>query len=102
MIRCAIFISFLLAFIGCSNHRNSEKEFPSRSVTVNGRTYNYRIYVPENRDLNSKIPIMLYLHGSGSRGDDNQSQINDISWAINENRDKFPFVIVIPQCRPET
>ncbi len=71
-------------------------------MTVNGNTFNYRIYVPENRDLNSKIPVMLYLHGSGSRGDDNQSQLGDISSLVNENREIFPFILVFPQCRAET
>lgn len=102
MNRSAIFIFLVLAFVGCSDHSNSEKDFPARSVTVNGNTFNYRIYVPENRDPASKVPVLLYLHGSGSRGDDNQSQLGDISSIVSENRERFPFVIVFPQCRPGT
>lgn len=102
MKRCSIFIILLLTIAGCSDHRASEKKFPARSVTINGSTYNYRIYLPEKRDSNSMIPVMLYLHGSGSRGDDNRSQLNDISSSINDDPDRFPFIIVIPQCRPDT
>jgi len=88
-----------LIFLGCSEHGHSEADFPSRSVMVNGIAYGYRVYVPANRDPNIKIPVMLYLHGSNRRGDDNGAQLEDIASVVNANRQRFSFIIVLPQCR---
>jgi len=86
----------------CSDHGVSEREFPSRSVSVNGKEYKYRIYIPENRDPGQKIPVMLYLHGSGARGDDNQEQLNGFRSFISHDPENYTFAIVMPQCRPDT
>ncbi len=101
MTKLLLFAAVISIAAACSNHRRSfsEENYPSRSITVNGQTYNFRIYVPINRDPNVKIPVMLYLHGSNRRGDDNQSQLSDIASAISANRERFSFVIVFPQCR---
>jgi predicted peptidase len=45
---------------------------------------------------------MLYLHGSGMRGDDNIAQVDGFRWAIEPIKDKVDFIIVLPQCRAET
>jgi predicted peptidase len=97
--RYRLFIIILaFAAFGCSNGV-SEKEFPSQSVVVNGKEFKYRIYVPENRDPSKKIPVMLYLHGSGSRGDDNQAQLGGFSSFIPRDKERYNFAIVMPQCR---
>ncbi len=45
---------------------------------------------------------MLFLHGSGSRGDDNTTQIDGIRWALEPIKEKINFIIVVPQCRANT
>lgn len=45
---------------------------------------------------------MLYLHGSGARGDDNIEQVDGLRWAIEPIKDKIDFIIVLPQCAPDT
>ena len=96
-----LLILVLLAF-GCSDRGDWEKDLPVRSVVVNGTEYKYRIYLPENRDPGQRIPVMLYLHGSGARSDDNQSQVAGFRDLIAEYRERFTFAIVMPQCRPGT
>ncbi|MCL2298563.1 MAG: prolyl oligopeptidase family serine peptidase [Firmicutes bacterium] len=61
----------------------------------------YRVYVPEN--AGAKLPLLLYLHGAGSRqGDDNRRQVIDNSFfkAIlsEESLAAYPCVILAPQC----
>lgn len=103
MLKPALFTLLCLALGGCSDHGNSVSDFESRSVTVNGKTYDYRVFVPKGRDpKNVKIPVMLYLHGSGSRGDDNIKQADGFSSAIAPVKEKINFIIVLPQCREET
>ena len=58
----------------------------------------YRIYAPEGEAL----PLVLYLHGSGERGDDNRAQTkkNSIMQTLlnEENLQKYPCIILAPQC----
>ena len=79
-----------------------DDKFLTRTLTVGGQTYNYRVYVPPNLDSNQKAPVMLYLHGSNRRGTDNQSQVEDLTDSIKWHPENFPFIIVFPQCRPDT
>ncbi|MFN2412989.1 MAG: prolyl oligopeptidase family serine peptidase [Pyrinomonadaceae bacterium] len=99
MIRLFAVVLFALLVSNCSDHGKSEAEFPSRTVDVNGIKYRYRIYSPPKRVPNEKIPVILYLHGSGARGDDNQSQLGIWPEYLAENPGRFSFVIVFPQCR---
>ena len=87
-------------YAGCGSRTFTEDQFPSRSVNVNGRTYQYRIYLPKLVGTREKLPVMLYLHGSNRRGDDNHSQLLDLADTIAANPPNF--IIVFPQCRGET
>jgi predicted peptidase len=84
---------FVCLFAACSN-RGWLNEYQPREV--NGR--GYRVYVPPNRDPNQKLPVILFLHGSGSRGNDNLAQIDTFRWSIEPVKDRFNFITVLPQC----
>ena len=100
MKRLEALLLFLGAILtGCSDHGNSREDFLGRSVNVDGNQYHYRVFVPKNRDPNIKLPVMLYLHGSGARGDDNIAQIDGFRWAIEPVKDEVDFIVVLPQCR---
>jgi predicted peptidase len=91
-----------LASIGCSDHGNAPDDYLARTAISEGKNYGYRVFVPKNRDPNTKVPVMLYLHGSGARGDDNFEQIDGLRWAIEPFKDRVDFLIVLPQCRENT
>jgi len=86
----------------CSDRSKSLTGFEERSVTTNGSTRGYRVYIPKDRDPKVKLPVMLYLHGSGVRGDDNIAQADAFSMAIDSVREKIDFIVVIPQCPENT
>jgi predicted peptidase len=52
-----------------------ESGFLRRSVTLRLATIDYRVYVPVGYDPARKYPVILYLHGRGGRGNDNEKQI---------------------------
>lgn len=52
----------------------SAKKSPDGSM-VYSNFIPYRYYLPQNYDSSKKYPIVLYFHGAGSRGDDNESHI---------------------------
>src|SRR5438128_6466126 len=96
-----VFMSSLLdTSAACA--KNQESGFLDRSVAVNGTSYKYQVFVPENWSPKQKWHIILFLHGAGERADDGlvQTQVG-IGRAIREHRDRFPAIVVLPQCRKE-
>ena len=91
----AILIAVLVA---CTSRSSVLTQFEPREVGGRG----YQVFVPANRDPNAKLPVMLFLHGSGLRGDDNTTQIDGIRWAIEPIKERIDFIIVVPQCRQNT
>lgn len=63
-------------------------------------TMPYRLFRP---NVTGKLPLVLYLHGSGGSGDDNQKQLGlgnifgTRVWALPENQKTFPCYVVAPQ-----
>jgi predicted peptidase len=98
--------SLLLAIVvlvlsSCAYLRN-DVDFLRREVRVGENTFGYRVYVPKDRQPGVKLPVMLYLHGSGSRGNDNERQVEGFNRFIKKNPENFNFIIVFPQGRAET
>ena len=77
-----------------------ETGFLNRTVAVDGTTYRYVVFVPIEWTSNKKWPVVLFLHGAGERGDDGlmQSQVG-LGGAIRVHSDRFPAIVVMPQCR---
>jgi predicted peptidase len=65
-----------------------------------GRTLPYRLLKPLDYDPGKKYPLVLFMHGAGERGDDNQAQLKNAvtAFALKKNREKFPCFVVAPQC----
>ena len=63
----------------------------------------YRILFPKEYDVLKKYPLILILHGSGERGNDNESQlIHGASLFLKEEiRASYPAIVVFPQCAKE-
>ncbi len=78
--------------------------FLNRRIVLNGITYRFQVYIPEEwrRDDGKQWPIILALHGRGERGTEGMWQTQfGIAQAVRNHPDRWPFVIVMPQC-PET
>lgn len=77
-----------------------KKEF----VLSEGKVLPYRILYPENYDKSKKYPLLLFLHGAGERGKDNEKQLTHGAklFITEENRKNFPAIIIFPQCPEES
>ena len=75
----ALFLFILCASVGYAQTPAStpqrETGFLRRSVTLRLTTIDYRVYIPAGYDPAKKYPVILYLHGRGPRGNDNEKQI---------------------------
>jgi predicted peptidase len=79
--------------------RQNAEMFQSRSIKVGSTEYRYRVFVPKGWSKKKKWPVMLFLHGAGERGDDNDAQTRvGIGPAILRQQESFPFIVVMPQC----
>jgi len=60
----------------------------------------YRILVPRNYDATKTYPLLLFLHGIGERGTDNEQQLTlgAALFQADSIRTKYPSFIVFPQC----
>ncbi|MDP2368396.1 prolyl oligopeptidase family serine peptidase [Rhodoferax sp.] len=80
-----------------------ETGFLQRSVTLDGVSYRYQVYLPAQHTPTRAWPIALFLHGSGERGDDGRAQAQvGIGSAIRADPGRFPLVVVMPQARRDT
>lgn len=74
----------------------SEKEFVSEKT---GKKLKYLAYSPKK---NENVPLILYLHGAGSRGDELSSMSPVGPVGELENGRRIPAKIVAPQCYGDT
>jgi predicted peptidase len=94
---------FLLAFalLFLSLQIFAQGVFEKKSfVNEAGQSLSYQILFPVNYDPSIKYPVVLVLHGAGERGDDNVAQMKyGTQVFLNpENQQKFPAIVIFPQC----
>ena len=60
----------------------------------------YQLLQPRNIDSTKKYPLILYLHGAGSRGVDNKIPNTHIQSLLlaDSNRTQYPCFVLVPQC----
>jgi beta-glucosidase len=76
-------------------------EFSPRIFTERGNALNYQVLYPANFDENKKYPLLLFLHGAGERGSDNQKQLTHGSELFLQNQQDYPAIVLFPQCPAE-
>lgn len=77
----------------------------SRHVFVhNNDTMPYRLLLPANFDAGKKYPLILFLHGSGERGNDNEKQLlhGGGLFLTDSIRKNYPAIVVFPQCSAQS
>jgi predicted peptidase len=74
-----------------------------KEVFITGKdTLRYRLLMPRGAAEGKKYPLVLYLHGAGERGRDNQRQLYHVPPALVDSagRKNFPCILLVPQCPP--
>lgn len=75
--------------------------YEHKSFTAqDGTELNYRLLTPPEDARGKKFPLVLFLHGAGERGSDNEKQlIHGSQMFLNPtNRENFPAFVLFPQC----
>ncbi|MCE9608514.1 MAG: phospholipase [Planctomycetia bacterium] len=80
--------------------------FAERSAPAEGHALpgldavRYRLMRPERIVPGETYPLVIFMHGGGERGDDNEMQLKYLPeiLARPENRERYPCFVVAPQC----
>jgi len=79
------------------DHRD---RFEPRTYVAGDFSLPYRLLKPKGYDPKQKYPLVIFLHGAGERGSDNEKQLlhgmND--FASDEIMNKYPAFVMAPQC----
>ncbi len=88
-----------LLLAGVAGWRNPAEEFEAREYKdASGARLLYRLFKPKEIAGGAKIPMVLFLHGAGERGDDNKAQLKHCVRRYVEQQAKYPCLVVAPQC----
>tara|TARA_R110002050_G_scaffold238353_4_gene374415 strand:+ start:46 stop:807 length:762 start_codon:yes stop_codon:yes gene_type:complete len=91
----------VLLFIFFGSKMSAQESLYKAKNFIKGQdTLQYRIMYPKNFDKTKPYPIVLFLHGAGERGNDNNTQLVHGSsvFASKKNRKNFPAIVIFPQC----
>ena len=107
MLRFSLAVSALGAILATTMTQvlgvDSQTGFLNRRLSLAGVTYRYQVFVPaswsKSTSRRTKWPVILFLHGAGERGEDGLLQTEvGIGRAIRRSVDRFPCVVLLPQC----
>ena len=74
--------------------------FEKHIFTSGKDTLRYRLLRPEKEVADKKYPLLLFFHGAGERGNDNELNLVHVPELLTDSagRKKYPCFIVITQC----
>lgn len=73
-------------------------EFVERTLEFDGRPHRYQVFVPASRAGGRSPAVIVFLHGSGERGDDGgKPTLVGIGPYIRSRQAEFPAIVVFPQ-----
>jgi len=87
-------------FFGSSLLAQDFKAYEKKQYVQGSGVLPYRMLLPENYDSEKKYPLILFLHGSGERGNDNEKQLTHGAelFLRDSIRKNHPAIVVFPQC----
>lgn len=91
-----LFLLLATSFLYAQNFQAFEK----KEFVVGNDTMPYRLLLPENYNPAIRYPVILFLHGAGERGKDNELQLVHGArlFLKEEVRKDFPSIVIFPQC----
>lgn len=92
-----LIVCILIAFTKLCN-----AQFEKASFQVNGSSLPFQISFPDNYDETKQYPLLIFLHGAGERGTDNERQlVHGKDFIVENTKSKYPAIVIVPQC-PES
>jgi predicted peptidase len=99
LLSCKLFrIVIFLILLFCS--KSIQAQFEEHIFDLGGKSMPYLLMKPLGYDSTKSYPLILFLHGSGERGQDNKRTLTHIESLLtaDSNRTAFPAFVLVPQC----
>lgn len=78
-----------------------DAEIKRRTISVNGREQNFQVYVPAKLAGQENLPVIVFLHGIGQRGEGGVAPTEGAAGAlVRHYLEQVPAIILLPQCLP--
>ncbi len=99
MKRLQTITAFSMVFWLSVQFTTAQSRFSINRYIDKGDTLNYRQLFPD-ADTLRRYPLVIFLHGSGERGNDNEAQLKwgVMNFATDENMMRNPALFIAPQC----
>jgi predicted peptidase len=97
----SFFFCIVTFFFFYSGSNAQDKSLFEKHWLIQGLdTLPYRLLLPENFDSTKNYPLILFLHGAGERGNDNEAQlVHGSSLFLRDSiRKNYPAIVIFPQC----
>lgn len=94
------FLIILFCLMGLNTSLSQSSIFSKQQyINEQGETLNYRLLLSDY-DPDRKYPLVIFLHGSGERGNDNEAQLKwgVQNFATDTHMRIHPSLILAPQC----
>jgi predicted peptidase len=73
--------------------------FVAKTLVLGGTPWRYSVYLPPGYRKGQELPVILALHGAGSRGSDGlEPRKQSVAAAARAHPERYPAVLVLPQC----
>ncbi len=97
MLNAKKFLPAVLCFCLLTGNSRAQIPFRHASYIMGNDTLPYSIYVPGTLP-DAPLPLLIFLHGAGSRGKDNERHLTHFRQAAEYIQKHYPCVILAPQC----
>lgn len=93
---CVLLLGIVFLLSSCKGGDYRKKLY----VNAEGDTLRYRLLKPVQIEKKELYPLIIFLHGSGERGNDNQKQLIHGTWLFQQkdNLAEYPAYVMAPQC----
>jgi poly(3-hydroxybutyrate) depolymerase len=99
----AVLALSLVAACSAAPTRNDSGRFVQRDFVMDGATHRYQVFVPSRAAGGRHPPVILFLHGSGERGNDGAKPVAvGIGTYVRAHLADFPAIVVFPQAPENT
>jgi predicted peptidase len=94
-----ILLAFLICVMAAGLAQAQPSRFSREKFIDKGDTLSYRLLFPD-ANPHRKYPLVIFLHGSGERGSDNDAQLKwgVMNFATDQNMMAHPALVIAPQC----
>ncbi|MDY7394326.1 prolyl oligopeptidase family serine peptidase [Aureibaculum sp. 2210JD6-5] len=88
-----------ILFLTANLYAQHKQSFVKEYLVEGTDTLKLRVLYPKDFKKTESYPLVVFLHGAGERGNDNEKQLVHGSQLFVDSIQKYPAIVVFPQCK---